>query len=67
MTEQQMIDCLLYELAKKDKLNIRRNNIITFFIDCADCYIYFKRRTARPLQATNYRITDTVKQDTKAA
>ncbi|EAO70784.1 conserved hypothetical protein [Streptococcus agalactiae 515] len=30
MTEQQMIDCLLYELAKKDKLNIRRNNIITF-------------------------------------
>ncbi|KAF1106409.1 hypothetical protein B8V22_04540, partial [Streptococcus agalactiae] len=23
MTEQQMIDCLLYELAKKDKLNIR--------------------------------------------
>ncbi|WP_270986755.1 hypothetical protein [Streptococcus agalactiae] len=30
MTEQQMIDCLLYELAKKDKLNIIRNNIITF-------------------------------------
>lgn len=27
MTEQQMIDCLLYELAKKDKLNIRRNNL----------------------------------------
>ncbi|CNC32903.1 hypothetical protein SAG0037_07835 [Streptococcus agalactiae FSL S3-337] len=32
-----------------------------------DGYIYFKRRTARPLQVANYRITDTVKQDTKAA
>ncbi|VHE52059.1 phage membrane protein [Streptococcus pyogenes] len=30
MTEQQMIDCLLYELAQKDKLISRRNIVITF-------------------------------------
>lgn len=62
MTEQQMIDCLLYELAKKDKLNIRRNNIITFL----SIVLMAISILNVALQATNYRITDTAKQNTKA-
>ncbi|SQG52666.1 Uncharacterised protein [Streptococcus pyogenes] len=61
MTEEQMIDCLLYELVKKEKHHYHCTN------SYADCYIYCKHRTARPLRVANKRTTYTAKQDTKAA